>query len=279
MRERFQPAPSSTAWTHANPGDTGEMIEAMMAHGAAAELMDQAWWLPSAVMPDGAKVYVHQERAKPHCMMVDANGERFVNEAASYMEVGQAMYERHRHAAAVPSWLVFDSNHRRKYIFGKMPPAFTPRELIRNGFVKRAGTIDELAAQCGIDPAGLRASVERLGGFARRGVDDDFHKGDRAYDRYFGDPRRHPNPCLGPIERPPFYAVAVHPGDVGTAGGLLTDEHARVLRIDGSPIEGLYATGNTTASVMGRCYPGAGASIGASFVFGWRAAQHALATG
>lgn len=276
MREKYQPQPASVAWTHSNPGDTGEMIETVMAHGAAVDLMDQAWWLPSAVMADGSLVYVHQERHKPHCMLVDAGGERFVDEGASYMEIGQAMYARHRDVPAVPSWLVMDANHRRKYLFGKMPPGYTPRSLIRDGFIRRAGSLDDLAAQCGIDATGLRRSVERFNRFATRGVDDDFHKGARAYDRYFGDPRQSPNPCLGTIERAPFYAVAVHPGDVGTSGGVLTDEHARVLREDGSVIAGLYATGNTTASVMGRCYPGAGASIGASFVFGYRAVQHAL---
>jgi 3-oxosteroid 1-dehydrogenase len=117
--------------------------------------------------------------------------------------------------------------------------------------------------------------VDRFNDYARTGRDLDFKRGDRAYDRVFGDPSVKPNPCLGALEKAPFYAVRVYPGDVGTFGGLLTDEHARVLRADGGAIPGLWATGNSTASVMGRCYPGAGASIAASFVFGYVAAHDA----
>jgi 3-oxosteroid 1-dehydrogenase len=152
----------------------------------------------------------------------------------------------------------------------------TPPEWEASGFMKKAATIEELAAQCGIDPAGLKAEIERFNGFARTGKDLDFRRGDRGYDRWFGDPRVKPNPNLGAIEKPPFYAFEMVPGDVGTSGGIVTDEYARVLRADGSVIPGLYATGNSTASVMGRCYPGAGASIGASFVFAWIAAHHAV---
>ena len=117
--------------------------------------------------------------------------------------------------------------------------------------------------------------MERFNEFCRTGVDADYGRGGRAFDRAHGDPSVTPNPNLGPIEEAPFYAVAMYPGDVGTAGGLVTDEFARVLRADGSIIAGLYATGNATASVFGRCYPGAGASIAASFVFGYLAVQHA----
>ena len=110
---------------------------------------------------------------------------------------------------------------------------------------------------------------------ARRGVDEDFHRGASRYHHYWADPTVRPCPTLGPIEKPPFYAVKLYPGDVGTNGGLVTDEHARVLREDGAVIEGLYATGNSTASVMGYSYPGAGASIGPAFTFGYIAGRHA----
>jgi 3-oxosteroid 1-dehydrogenase len=141
--------------------------------------------------------------------------------------------------------------------------------------MKKADTLDEIARLCGIDVAGLKAEVGKFNEYCRTGVDPEFNRGGRAFDRAHGDPTVKPNPNLGAIEEGPFYAVAMYPGDVGTGGGVVTDEHARVLREDGSVIEGLYATGNSTASVVGRCYPGAGASIGASFVFGYRAAQHA----
>jgi 3-oxosteroid 1-dehydrogenase len=274
MRARYGRQPSSTKWTVANPGDTGEVIESAMKHGAATDLMDEAWWIPTTLLPDGSPLYIVYERSKPHCIIVDGSGQRYCNEAASYMEVGQRMYERNCVAPAIPSWFVMDSRHRRRYMWGLSPAGFTPKEWLRSGYLRKADTIDELARLCGIDAAELSRTVERFNGNAATGVDRDFHKGDRMYDRYYGDPRVTPNPTLAPLNKPPYYAVAVYPGDVGTCGGLLTDEHARVLNSDGDIFPGLYATGNCTASVMGRTYPGAGASIGASFAFGWLAARH-----
>jgi 3-oxosteroid 1-dehydrogenase len=142
--------------------------------------------------------------------------------------------------------------------------------------MKKADTLDELARLCGIDAAGLDRTVKRFNEFCRTGIEEDFNRGGRAFDRSHGDPTVKPNPNLGPIQQAPFYAVSMYPGDVGTAGGVVTDEFARVQRTDGSVIQGLYATGNSTASVFGRVYPGAGASIAASFVFGMIAARHAL---
>ena len=142
--------------------------------------------------------------------------------------------------------------------------------------MKKADTLEDLARQCGIDPAGLRQTVTRFNGFAVTGVDPDFHRGEGAHEKYQGDITHTPNACLGAIDKAPFYAVAMYPGDVGTSGGLLCDEFARVLDGRGDPVPGLYATGNCTASVMGRAYLGAGASIGASFVFAYVGAKHAL---
>ncbi|MGV0791483.1 FAD-binding protein [Mycolicibacterium sp. XJ1819] len=273
MRTEFGRQPASTKWTVANPGDTGEVIAAAMQHGAATDLMDEAWWIPTTILPDGSPLYIVYERAKPHAILVDGTGQRYINEAASYMAVGQAMYERNAVAPTIPSWWVMDSRHRRRYQWGLVPGGYTPRKWLSSGYMRKADTLENLAAECGIDPAGLNATVERFNSYAVDGVDPDFHKGERAYDRYYADPRTKPNPCVGPVDKPPFYAVAVYPGDVGTCGGLLTDEHARVLDQHGDAIDGLYATGNCTASVMGRTYPGAGASIGASFAFGWIAAR------
>jgi 3-oxosteroid 1-dehydrogenase len=155
------------------------------------------------------------------------------------------------------------------------PARYTPREWITSGYMKKADTLVGLAEQCGIDGAGLIATVERFNGFVRAGVDEDFHRGERAYDRYFGDPTHKPSPTLGTVSEGPFYAVELYPGDVGTYGGLVTDEYGRVELEDGQVIPGLYATGNVTAGVTGSVYPGAGASIGASFIFGYLAAKHA----
>jgi 3-oxosteroid 1-dehydrogenase len=210
-------------------------------------------------------------------MMVDQLGERFCDEAGAYMEIGQRMYRREKETGkAVPSWVVMDSRQRANYPWGTAQPGQVPQEWLDSGYLIKADSIAELAARTGIAESGLQRTVERFNGFCRTGVDTDFGRGSRAFDRCHGDPTVKPNPNLGGIEKAPFYAVRMYPGDVGTAGGVVTDEHARVLREDGSVIEGLYATGNCTASVVGRCYPGAGASIGASFTFGYIAAHHAL---
>jgi 3-oxosteroid 1-dehydrogenase len=149
------------------------------------------------------------------------------------------------------------------------------KSLRANGTVVSADTIEELAVRLAIDPAALRATVDRFNGFARSGIDADFGRGRTVYDNYYGDPSVKPNPNLGALEKGPFTAVKVVPGDLGTKGGLLTDEHARVLDEAGAPIAGLYAAGNTTASVMGRTYPGPGSTIAPAVVFGYLAALHA----
>ncbi len=274
MREKYGRSPASTEWTVANPGDTGEVLQAAIGLGAATDLMDEAWWIPSSVLPDQSPLYAVYERSKPHAIMVDGTGERYVNEAASYMEVGQAMYERNAVAPAIPSWWIMDSRNRRRYMWGMSPGGLTPRQWVSSGYMIKADSVAELADRCEIDRAALEKTLERYNISAVNGKDPDFAKGERSYDRYYGDPRVQPNPCVAPVNRPPYYAVALYPGDVGTCGGLVTDVDARVLREDGTVIDGLYATGNCTASVMGRTYPGAGASIGASFVFGWRAVGH-----
>jgi 3-oxosteroid 1-dehydrogenase len=271
MRRKYGPQPSSVDWTNANPGDTGEVLEAAMAHGAASDLMDQAVWLVTSVTPQGFRAFHVLDLAKPHLIMVDQAGERFTNESGSYMENGQRMYAR----GAVPAWVIMEARHRERYPWAGAMGGKTPEAWFAEGYMKAAPTIEALAVACGIDPQALRRTVDRFNDYARTGRDLDFKRGDRAYDRVFGDPSVKPNPCLGALEKAPFYAVRVYPGDVGTFGGLLTDEHARVLRADGGAIPGLWATGNSTASVMGRCYPGAGASIAASFVFGYVAAHDA----
>lgn len=276
MREKFSGEhPNSAQWSSSNPGDTGEAIELAMKLGAGIDLMDEAWWIPTTIRPNGSVVFVHGERCKPGCIIVDASGSRYFNEAVSYMEAGQKMYERDKSVKAVPSWLVLDSRYRRRYPLAFRRPGLSPKKWKTKDFVTKAATLDELADACGIDRQGLQATVNRFNEFARNGSDEDFHRGEGDHERWYGDPSNKPNACLGPIERPPFYALALYPGDVGTSGGLVCDEHSRVLDEKGEPIPGLYASGNSTASVMGRTYPGAGASIGASMVFAYLAAQHA----
>ncbi|MFF0817720.1 FAD-binding protein [Rhodococcus sp. NPDC003318] len=277
MREEFSAnQPGRPEWSSANPGDTGEVIRIAMAHGAATDMMDEAWWIPSWLMPNGRPAMTISERSKPGSIMVDAHGNRYTNEAAAYQETGQQMFAHDRAGGgAVPSWLIIDSFHRSRYTFGFAPPGPFPRELISSGVIKRSDTLEDLAQQCGIEATALVKTVDRFNGFAVTGVDEDFHRGEGAHERYQGDSTHKPNPCLGPIAKAPFYAVQIYPGDLGTNGGLLCDANGQVVNRDGDPIPGLYAAGNCTASVMGRKYLGAGATIGPSTIFAYRAANHA----
>jgi 3-oxosteroid 1-dehydrogenase len=276
MRRRYAPdRRQQPRWSIANPGDTGDALQAAMALGARTDLMDEAWWLPT---PRGGKFgqsTLVDARFRPGAIFVDGEGQRFVNEANSYMEIGRAMYERDRTARAVPCWLVFDDGYRRRYSHGLSRPGSLPKGLIESGMLKRADTLAALAAECGIDADGLVAEVARFNRNAAAGVDPDHGRGSSAYNRAMGDPGHKPNPSLGPLERAPFYAVEVVPSDIGTCGGLVTDADGRVLGTGDQPIPGLYATGNITATVMGRHYLGAGASIANTMVFGYRAARHA----
>jgi 3-oxosteroid 1-dehydrogenase len=273
MRQRYQRPPIGIEWTTGSPGNTGDAITAGEAVGAALDLMDDAWWGPSIPMPSGP-YFCLAERSLPGCILVNGVGQRFVNESAPYVDAVHAMYDGHTDAVPhIPSWLIFDQRYRNSYVFAGVPPRKPlPRRWYAAGTVHRAATIAELAAGPGLDPAALAATIARFGEFARTGRDKDFHRGESAYDRYYSDPRRHPNPCLAPLAESPFYAVKIVPGDLGTKGGLRTDARARVLRPDGTPIAGLYAAGNASAAVMGHSYAGAGATIGPAMTFGYIAA-------
>jgi 3-oxosteroid 1-dehydrogenase len=276
MRDRYQPG-TSVKWTMASPGDTGEMIEEMMRHGAAIAQMQERVGNQFTPQPGWEQSEFRQAAqsvtAAPHCILVDQSGVRYMNEGGSYMAYCKAMLERNKTVPAVPSWAVFDAQYLRKYILaGTMPGTKKPQRWYDEGYLKTADTIEGLARSLKVDPATLKATVERFNGFVAQNRDDDFHRGERAYDRWLGDWLNKPSETLGSIAETPFYAVPVLPGDVGTYGGVVTDEQARVLREDGSIIPGLYATGVSTASVMGTSYPGAGSSVGPSFLFGYVAA-------
>ena len=267
--------PNQAKWSIASPGDTGEALRTAMRLGAQTDLMDEAWWLPAPRTGKFGQSTLDQARQRPRTIYVDANGQRFVNESNSYMEVGKAMYARDHTSRAVPCWLLFDDRYRKRYAHLRSSPGRFPRKLLESGRLKQAWTLDDLARMCGIDEVGLAETVERFNLYAAQGTDPDYGRGDSAYNRALGDPNHKVHPCLGPIDEPPYYAVEVVPGDIGTCGGLVTDEHARVLDQHDEPIEGLYATGNTTATVMGRHYLGPGASIANTMVFGYLAALHA----
>jgi 3-oxosteroid 1-dehydrogenase len=268
MRKEYQQAPIGTEWTVGAVENTGDGIEAGMRLGAAVAFMDDAWWGPSIVLPRGP-YFCLAERSLPGSIMVNQRGQRFVNEAAPYVDAVHAMYDTN----SVPAWLIADQNYRNRYIFAGLGPRQPfPGRWYSSGAVHRAPTLEALADEIDVPSDVLRDTVSTFNGFAKSGVDTDFHRGDSAYDRYYGDPRNRPNPNLAPLLRAPFYAIKIVPGDLGTKGGLCTDTAARVLKEDGSVIEGLYAAGNASAPVMGRTYAGPGATLGPAMVFGYLAA-------
>jgi 3-oxosteroid 1-dehydrogenase len=282
MREKYLPSPTLTDWTCANKHNTGEVINMGLALGARLELMDDAWWGPVTATPgeDFARMFVI-EKSLPGCILVDKGGRRFVNEGAPYLDIVNAMYEANRSdTPCVPAYMVFDATYRKNYICGPLNPSsaqpdFMASKLFKSGYFKRANSIEGLAEQMGVDTAGLLDTVAKNNEYAVAGKDPEFGKGDTIYDKYYGDAKVEPNPCLGPISKGPFYGIEVNPGELGTKGGLAVDASARVLKESGEVIPGLYAIGNCSSPVMGRSYPGAGATIGPSTTFGYIAANDA----
>lgn len=258
-----------------SPDADGSAILAGKAAGAALDLMDDMWWIIASRPPGSPTPTNHLfERALPHSIIVNADGRRFANEAAPYSLLGRHLYENRR----PPAFFIFDQTHRSRYPLGTILPGITPEKYFRDGYIKRANTLDELAALLGIVPAALNATVARFNAMAREGQDKDFGRGESSYDRYGGDPTRQPNPCLGPIETAPFHAIAFYPGELGTKGGLLTNAQAQVLDAQSkAPISGLYAAGNASACVVGHFYPGAGGTIGPAMTYAYIAARHAAA--
>jgi len=275
MRRRYQRTPVATEWTVGSPGNTGDGILAGHGAGAELELMDDAWWGPSIPLASGP-VFCLAERSLPGSIFVNSAGERFVNEAAPYVDAVHVMYDKHTDDNPhIPCWMITDQRYRNRYVFTGIPPRKPlPRRWLRSGVVFKADSLAELADEIGVSGDGLAKTVHKFNDFARSGKDADFGRGDSAYDRYYGDPNCKPNPNLAPLASPPYYAIKIVPGDLGTKGGLRTDEHSRVLRPDGSIIDGLYAAGNTSAMVMGRSYAGPGATIGPAMTFGYLAALH-----
>ncbi|UXJ55104.1 FAD-dependent oxidoreductase [Pseudomonas citronellolis] len=280
MRSQYHPQPSQAQWSATPPYNSGDGIRAGQVLGAATALMEHSWWAPTTCVEGEEKQRaLFVERTLPGCVLVDSAGQRFVNEAAPYTDIVYAMYAHDsEQARSVPCWMVFDAEFRRKYPCGALLPGYAqpdsrvPKHL--RSYYHKADSIEQLAALIGVDGVGLARTLEHFNRYAVLGQDPDFHKGESLFDRYYGDPHVLPNPCLAPLLKAPFYAVKVDAGDIGTKGGLLTDVYARVLREDGSAIDGLYAIGNSAASVMGATYPGAGSTLGPAMTFGFLAAEH-----
>lgn len=286
LRQRYLPKPTSTDWSAANKHNTGDALAMAEPLKPALALMDDAWWSPGAVVPGSAPGHVLVfEKGMPHSMFVNSQGERFTNEAAPYIDVVNGMYANHKagegERSAVPCWMIFDARYRRKtaiagaiYPSTMMPDSMVPARYW-NSLIYKGDTLSALAHQIGIDAQNLQRSVFRFNRFAQTGVDEDFGRGGNPSDNYYSDLSCKPNPNLGALETGPFYAMPVVAGDIGTKGGLLTDADARVLREDGSVIEGLYACGNCSAAVMGHSYAGAGSTLGPAMAFGFVAAETA----
>ncbi|MFN3732197.1 FAD-dependent oxidoreductase [Comamonas testosteroni] len=278
MRDQYLNKPTKAEWT-ATPvgGNTGDAHRAGQAVGAQLALMDWSWGVPTMDVPkEPAFRGIFVERSLPGCMVVNDKGQRFLNESGPYPEFQQAMLaENAKGNGGVPAWIVFDASFRAQNPMGPlMPGSAVPDSKVRKSWLNnvywKGETLEDLARQIGVDAAGLQDSARRMTEYARAGKDLDFDRGGNVFDRYYGDPRLK-NPNLGPIEKGPFYAMRLWPGEIGTKGGLLTDREGRVLDTQGRIIEGLYCVGNNSASVMGPAYAGAGSTLGPAMTFAFRA--------
>jgi succinate dehydrogenase/fumarate reductase flavoprotein subunit len=283
LRERYFPRPVAQ-YTSAYEGCTGDTL--LLAQEIGASLgspgEDNALWFPSSIATRkdaSTAVYPHivLDRAKPGLIAVNSAGRRFSDEASTYHKFVRAMYRSNRNVPSIPAWLICDRRFVWKYGIGMILP-LTPflKPFVNRGYLHVADSVEELARKIGVDADGLVETVATHNEFARTGVDLDFGKGSNAYDRAYGDPEHVPNPCLGPINRPPYCAVAVLPTPLGTSLGLLTNAHAQVLESSGQPVKGLYACGNDMQNIFGGEYPGPGAQIGVGMAFGYIAAKHAI---
>lgn len=268
MRHLYQ-APLGNDWTFGAPGNTGSALRAAEAAGAATAMLEECWWGPGLMLPDGTPAFRLFERGKPGSIMVNGAGERFANETWPYDRLGRAMVDGHRAGPShIPCWFIADQNHVDRYGFATSRPGREVRpEWLESGAVVTAPTLDDLAAVIAVPAGALAATVEEWNASAIEGKDPRFGRGELAFDRFFGDASVEPNPCVGPLTAGPYWAWKVVPADLGTKGGVRCDASARALRPDGSVLPGLYAAGNTMASWTNHCYPGPGSPIGSCVVF------------
>ncbi len=277
LRDQYLPKPSNPDWSVSQTSNEGDVIAATQTLSLKLDLMQHAWWIPVVKIPGWPRpMGLFAERSLPGLVIVNKQGQRFANEALPYLEAGKAMYD----ADVVPSWVVFDANFRYKYPFGPLGPGWgTPDKILPKRVKKiliKKNSISEIAESAGIDPQGLARTIALNNEYAKTGKDLDFQRGDQYYERYYGDERHSPNPCIAEIIKPPFYALPLYPGDIGTKGGILTNRHGQALNETGETVAGLYAIGNCSASVMGERYMGAGATLGPAMTFGYLSALHAL---
>ncbi|MFC7049886.1 FAD-binding protein [Emcibacter nanhaiensis] len=280
MRKTYLTRSPETERSVAPDINMGDGISAGMELGADTHLMDEAWWIPIYRLRDSKLTCgMFMERSFPGSMIINRQGARYLNEAANYDDAGRAMANANStNGPDVPSYFIFDKRCRENYIAGPLQPMPAVMDAVLSAETKdlviKAPDLKSLAEKLNIDPVALENTVERFNRQALAGVDADFHRGEETYERHYSDPNVAPNSTMAPITEAPFYAIPIYAGDIGTKGGLVTDRDARVLDRGGNTINGLYAAGNTAASIMGRSYPGGGVTIGPSMVFGARAALH-----
>jgi succinate dehydrogenase/fumarate reductase flavoprotein subunit len=284
LRAQFMPQPVPEH-SMAHTGNTGDGL--VLAEKIGAHIRPQrggGLWTPASVTcraNGGRGLYPHflYDRAKPGLIAVNQAGRRFVNEGCSYHDFVEAMYASHKSVPSIPAWLICEASFVAAYGLGAIHPGtrdLSPHEA--SGYVSRGSSLRELAGKIGIDAAGLEETVARHNEFAAKGTDLDFGKGGTELNRFNGDESLPGNPCLKPIQQPPFVAMAVWPADISVCTGLATNEDARVLDAAGKPIAGLYACGNDMASVFAGHYPGPGTTLGPAMTFAYRAALHAART-
>lgn len=286
LRQKYQSPILTGEWSNGAPANTGDALLAATAIGADTDLLDEAWFIPGVLQPYGLPLFHTGTRGG---VWVNAAGQRFVNETGPYDQSGHAIFKGQTttDVAHVPTRWVFDQRYLDRYSFGGPPDEPPAPEWFTSGALQKADTLEELAKIIDVPFDALKATIEEFNGFAETGVDEKFHRGESAWDQMSAyivgfpsgpvmnylapaEPDR-PNPLLAPIDTAPYYAATVLLSDIGTKGGLRTDEHARVLRPDGQPIAGLYASGNTMAAMSGHVYPGAGTPIGSSIAFSYLA--------
>lgn len=263
------------------PGLNGTAQDAALAIGAVMDTADDnVFWAPVSTRErrDGSRaVFPHfvLDRSKPGTVCVDQSGSRFVNESVSYHSFGRAMLERNKAVPCVPCFIITDAVGLSRYGLGMVRLGTRNlTEFIADGYLTKAPTIAALAKALAVPAERLSQTIARFNGFAATGIDEDFGRGTTPYHRVNGDPTQFPNPTLGTIATPPYYAVRLYPGDIGATAGLRVSADAQVLRADGSAISGLYACGNDAASIMGGQYPGPGITLGPAIAFAFRAIQH-----
>ena len=285
LREQYLPQPTNSDWSAANIYNTGDALKAALKLGADTHQMDTGWWSTVMKVPNQEKGWLSMvDKSMPGNYTVNKNGERFSNESQNYVSFVDDMFKQYAEGnPCAPCYMIFDSNFRKNRPCGPLlqgtmqPDSSVPKEWWTPSFLSKADTLEKLAEIVGIDPRGLLKTQAKVNKFSKTGKDLDLKRGDSVYDRYYGDPSVTPNPCLASLDKGPFYCMVLYPGEMGTAGGLVIDVNARVLKADGVAIPGLYACGNCTTALLPK-YPGPGSTLGPAMTFGYLAAKHITGT-